>query len=89
MYVKAYLDLSVKYLLCFGCLFFGSVHLGAWPEGSWLPWRTALLFCVVVLVWFVRDFRWNDPILRFTCSPAQWALPQLNGPVQLFSDQDS
>ena len=88
MYVKAYQDLSVKSLVC-GGWFFRPVHLGAWPGGSWLPWRAAPLCCVVVLVWFVRDFRWNGPVLRFTFSPAQWASPQLNGPVQLFSDRDS
>ena len=27
----------------------------------------------------------NGPVLSFTFSPAQWALPQLNGPVQLHS----
>ena len=43
----------------------------------------------VVFVWFLRDFLWNGPVLRFTLSPAQWAPPQLNGPVQHFSDQDS
>ena len=26
------------------------MHLGAWPGGSWLPWRAALLGCVFVLV---------------------------------------
>ena len=89
MYVKAYQDLSLKSLVCVGCFLFRPVHLGAWPGGSWLPWRAAPLCCVVVLVWFIRDFRWNGPVLRFTFSPAQWASPQLNGPVQLFSDRDS
>ena len=88
MYVKAYLDLSVKSLVCFGCCF-RPVHLGAWPGCSWLPWRAAPLCRVVVPVWFVRDFRRNGPVLRFTFSPAQWASPQLNGPVQHFSDRDS
>ena len=36
-----------------------------------------------------RDFHWNGPIFRFTFSPAQWASPQLNGPVQRSSDRDS
>ena len=45
--------------------------------------------CVLVLVWFLRDFRRNGPIFRFTFSPAQWASPQLNGPVQRSSDRDS
>ena len=59
------------------------------------PWTIPLRYsvgffcCVVVLVWFLRDFRRNGPVLRFTFSPAQWAPPQLNGPVQHFSDQDS
>ena len=53
MYVKAYLDLSLKSLVCFGCCF-RPVHLGAWPGGSWLPWRAAPLCCVVVLVWFIE-----------------------------------
>ena len=30
MYVKAYLDLSLKSLVCFGCCF-RPVHLEAWP----------------------------------------------------------
>ena len=88
MYVKAYLDLSVKSPVCFGCCFW-PVHLGAWPGGSWLPWRAAPLCRVVVLVWFIRDFRRNGPVFRFTFSPAQRASPQLNGPVQHFSDRDS
>ena len=45
MYVKAYLDLSLKSFVVF---FVASwpVHLGAWPGGSWLPWRAVpcLLF---------------------------------------------
>ena len=53
MYVKAYLDLSLKSLVCFGCCF-RPVHLGAWPGGSWLPWRAAPLCCVVVRVWFLE-----------------------------------
>ena len=83
MYVKAYLDLSVKSLVCCGCDS-RPVHLGAWPGGSWLPWLRPFC-CFVVLVWFLRDFRRNGPVLRFTFSPAQWAPPQLNGPVQLLS----
>ena len=85
MYVKAYLDLSVKSPVCFGCCF-RPVHLEAWPGGSW---RAAPLCRVVVLVWFIKDFRWNGSVLRFTFSPAQWASSQLNGPVQHFYDQDS
>ena len=45
--------------------------------------------CVLVFVWFLRDFHRNGPIFRFTFSPAQWASPQLNGPVQRSSDRDS
>ena len=41
--------------------------------------------CVVVFVWFLRDFHRNGPVLRFTLSPAQWTPPQLNRPVQHFS----
>ena len=45
MYVKAYLDLSLKSLVVF-CVASWPVHLGAWPGGSWLPWRAVpgLLF---------------------------------------------
>ena len=53
LYVKAYQDLSLKSLVCCGW-FFRPVHLGAWPGGSWLPWRAAPLCCVVVLVWFIE-----------------------------------
>ena len=47
MYVKAYLDLCSKSLLC--CVVASwHVHLGAWPEGSWLPWRAVpFLFLLV------------------------------------------
>ena len=87
MNVKAYLDLSVKSLVFFWLFASWPVHLGAWPGGSWLPWRAApvLWFCCFVLVWFLRDFSRNGPVFRFTFSPAQWAPPQLNGPVQLLS----
>ena len=50
---KAYQDLSLKSLVCCGW-FFRPVHLGAWPGGSWLPWRAAPLGCVFVLVWFIE-----------------------------------
>ena len=105
MYVKAYQDLSIFFccerlsasmaqslhlsVICIRLApwtFFGPCTWEPGRGGSWLPWRAAPLCCVVVLVWFARDFRW---ILRFTFSPAQWASLQLNGPVQLFSDQDS
>ena len=36
-------------------------------------------FCFVCFGW---DFCRNGPVFRFTFSPAQWAPPQLNGPVQ-------
>ena len=70
MYVKAYLDLSVKSLVFFWLFASWPVHLGAWPGGSWLPWRAApvLWFCGYVLVWFLRDFCRNGPVFRFTFS---------------------
>ena len=45
MYVKAYLDLSLKSLVVC-CVASWPVRLGAWPGGSWLPWRAVpcLLF---------------------------------------------
>ena len=143
----------MKSLVCCGCFPLWPVHLGAWPGGSWLPWRAAPLGCFAVwfdsyfffvasafrpvwpgrCIWALsvyrsrlapwtrgesnhgklsalrplghgryrfatasalfglihRDFHWNGPIFRFTFSPAQWASPQLNGPVQLSSDRDS
>ena len=44
MYVKAYLDLCSKSL---GVVLFASwpVYLGAWPGGSWLPWRAVPWLC--------------------------------------------
>ena len=65
MYVKAYLDLSVKSLVGCGCDSW-PVHLGAWPGGSWLPWRAAPFLLCCCFVWFLRDFRRNGPVLRFT-----------------------
>ena len=46
MYVKAYLDLSLRSLVVFLCVASWPVRLGAWPGGSWLPWRAVpcLLF---------------------------------------------
>ena len=38
-----------------------------------------------VCLFLKRDFGSNGPVFSFTFSPAQWALPQLNGPVQLHS----
>ena len=49
MYVKAYLDLSVKSFVFFLLFSFWLVHLEAWPEGSWLPWRACALFVVLLL----------------------------------------
>ena len=44
MYVKAHLDLSLKSLVCFGCVFGPCT----WKSGgSWLPWavpRVVFLF---------------------------------------------
>ena len=91
MYVKAYLDLSVKSLVCCGCDS-RPVHLEAWPEGSWLPWRAApfLLFCCSCLVlkrlpqeWFCISFH------VFTCTigsaPIKWTCTTSLD----FSNQDS
>ena len=46
VYVKAYLDLSLRSLVVFLCVASWPVHLRAWPGGSWLPWRAVpcLLF---------------------------------------------
>ena len=51
MYVKTYLDLSLKSLVFFLLVVSLPVHLGAWPGGSWLPWRAVpvLLFCCLLL----------------------------------------
>ena len=88
MYVKAHQDLSLKSLVCFGCCF-RPVHLGALAGG----FLVAVAGCAPLLrccsCWVLRDFRRNGPIFRFTFSPAQWASPQLNGPVQHFYDRDS
>ena len=89
MYVKAYQDLSLKSLFVVVGLFFRPVHLGAWPGGSWLPWRAAPLGCVFVLVWFMETSAGIFLFFVSPFSPAQWAPPQLNGPVQHFSDRDS
>ena len=83
MYVKAYLDLSLKSLVFSLVVASGPVHLGAWPGGSWLPWRAV----AAVLFVFVFQETSVGMVLSvcFTFSPAQWAPPQLNGPVQLLS----
>ena len=54
MYVQTYLDLSLQEVS--GCLlsFPWLVQLGAWPGGSWLPWRAApwsllLVVCLLLL----------------------------------------
>ena len=86
MYVKAYLDLSVSCLLW---LLFSARAPGSLAGGFLVAVAGCAPCCVFVLVWFVRDFHRNGPVLRFTFSPAQWASPQLNGPVQHFSDRDS
>ena len=72
MYVQTHLDLSHGEVS--GCwLFFPwLVQLGAWPGGSWLPWRAApwLLLLVVCLVVFMR-LLFNGPSLLFhllTCT---------------------
>ena len=59
----------------------GPVQLGAWPGGSWLPrWAAPLFYCCSWLVVDVTSL--TGPLFRFPFSPAQWASPQLNGPVQ-------
>ena len=52
MYVKAYLDLSLKSLVFFWLSASWPVRLGAWPVGSWLPWRAAPVLLFVVLFLF-------------------------------------
>ena len=41
--------------------------------------------CPVLLFSCLRDLGSNGPVFSFTFSPAQWALLQLNEPVQLYS----
>ena len=53
MYVKAYLDLSLKSLVFSLVVASGPVHLGAWPGGSWLPWRAVPFFFFFAAVLFV------------------------------------
>ena len=79
---------KVKSLACEVCFLVGPC---TWEPGQGVPGcrGSAPFCCVLVLVWFLRDFRRNGPIFRFTFSPAQWASPQLNGPVQRSSDRDS
>ena len=79
----------MKSLACWVCFLVGPC---TWEPGQGVPGCRGGLrpfCCVLVLVWFLRDFRRNGPIFRFTFSPAQWASPQLNGPVQRSSDRDS
>ena len=78
-YVKAYVDLPLRSLVVFLCVASWSVHLRAWPKGSWLPWGPCPVCCLLVLETLVVI----GPAFRFTFSPAQWTLLQLNGPVQL------
>ena len=72
------LDLSVKSLVCFGCGF-RPVHLGAWPGGSWLPWRAApfWLCCCSCLVLKRLPQEWSCISFHvFTCTmgfaPIKW-----------------
>ena len=62
-----------------------------WEPGRGVPGCRGGPRPLVVLLFGLihRDFHWKGPIFRFTFSPAQWASPQLNGPVQLSSDRDS
>ena len=62
-----------------------------WEPGRGVPGCRGGPRPLVVLLFGLihRDFHWNGPIFRFTFSPAQWASPQLNGPVQRSSDRDS
>ena len=53
MYVKAYLDLSLRSLVFSLCVASWPVRLGAWPGGSLLPWRAVP---VLLFVCFSRDF---------------------------------
>ena len=89
MYVKAYLDVSVKSPVCFGCCFVSARAPGSLAGGFLVAVAGCAPLSCCCSCWFIRDFRRNGPVLRFTFSPAQWASPQLNGPVQLFSDRDS
>ena len=49
MYVKAYMDLSLRSLMLFLCVASWPVRLGAWPGGSWLPWRAVPCLLLLVL----------------------------------------
>ena len=55
MYVKAYLDLSLKSLVFSLVVDSWPVHLGAWPGGSWLPWRAVPFFVAVLFVFVVQE----------------------------------
>ena len=73
MYVKAYLDLSVKSLV--GCGFDSRpVRPGAWPGGSWLPWRAApfLLCCCFCLVLKRLPQEWSCPSFTMGSAPIKW-----------------
>ena len=90
MYVKAYLDLSVKSLVRCGCDS-RPVHLGAWPGGSWLPWRAApfMLCCCSCLIRKRLPQEWSCPSFHaFTCTmgcaPIKWTCTASLD----FSDQD-
>ena len=54
MYVKAYLDLSLRSLVF--SLFVASwpVRLEAWPGGSWLPWRAVPFLLFVCFGLFLK-----------------------------------
>ena len=65
MYVKAYLDLSLKSLVFSLVVASGPVHLGAWPGGSWLPWRAVPFFAALSAA---RQQQLNGPVQWWHCN---------------------
>ena len=55
MYVKAYLDLSLKSLVFSLVVDSWPVQLGAWPGGSWWPWRAVPFFVAVLFVFVIQE----------------------------------
>ena len=72
MHVQTYLDFSLREASCGLLVFPWLVQLGAWPGGSWLPWRAApwsLLFGVCFSV--IKRLLLNGPNCLFhllTCT---------------------
>ena len=80
MYIKAYLDLSLRSRGLFACCVVARA-----PESLAGGFLVAVAGRALLLFACLRDLGRKGPVFSFTFSPAQWALPQLNGPVQLHS----